>query len=101
MKEVFVAQFVEDGEERRRFLGLPLGGFGLIASLLLVVATGFFTFFLTTCLSIFALMAWNGLGGHQVNYADSYLYVGMPAGAAALVVSFFVFGALWIRSKMH
>lgn len=88
-------------ENRRGFLGLPLGGFGLLASLLLTVASGFFAFFLTTCLSIFALLFWNGLGGHSVNYADSYLYVGLPAGGIALFVAGFVLAALWLRSKMH
>ncbi len=83
------------------FLGFPLEGFGLLTSLLLTVATGFFTFFLTTCISIFTLLFWNGLGGHSVNYADSYLYIGLPAGGIALFVAMFVFGALWIRSKMQ
>jgi len=78
---------------------LPLGGFGLLSSFLLVVAIGFFTFFLTTCIAIFALLFWNTLGRHTVDYADSYLYVGLPAGAVALVVAFFVLGWLWFRSK--
>jgi hypothetical protein len=90
----------QSAQSRRTFLGLPLGGFGLFTTILLVIATGFFTFFLTTCLAIFVLLFWNTMGGHSVNYADSYLYVGLPAGALALVVAFFVLGALWIRSKM-
>ena len=88
-------------QSRRSFFGLPLEGFGLLASLLLTVATGFFAFFLSTCLAIFALLFWNGLGGHSVNYADSYLFVGLPAGGIALFVAAIVLGTLWVRSKMH
>ncbi len=43
-------------------------------------ASAFFTFFATTCLAIFSLLAWNLFGHHTVNYADSYLYIGLPAG---------------------
>jgi hypothetical protein len=88
-------------QNRRTFLGLPLGGFGLLTTILLVIATGFFTFFLTTCLAIFALLFWNTMGAHSISYVDTYLYVGLPAGGLALVLASFVFGALWIRSKMH
>ena len=42
-----------------RFLGFPLKGFGLFTSLLLAFAAAFFTFFATTCIAIFALLAWN------------------------------------------
>jgi hypothetical protein len=82
-------------------LGFPLEGFGFLTSMLLSVATGFFTFFATTCLSIFALLTWNILGKHAVNYADTYLYVGFPLGVAALVVSVAVFGTLWVRGKIR
>jgi hypothetical protein len=81
-------------------LGFPLQGFGLFTSLLLSVAAAFFTFFATTCIAIFALLGWNVLGGHTVNYADSYLYVGFPAGVVVLLVALPVFGTLWIRAKL-
>lgn len=80
--------------------GFPLAGFNLFQSLLLSFAAGFFTFFSTTCLAIFSLLAWNQLGHHSVNYADSYLYVGLPAGAIVLVIALPVFGILWLRAKL-
>jgi hypothetical protein len=83
------------------FLGFPLAGFSLFQSLLLAFASAFFTFFATTCAAIFSLLAWNLLGGHTVNYADSYLYVGFPAGALVLVVALPLFGTLWIRAKVR
>lgn len=82
------------------FLG-SLQGFGILATLLLALATGFFTFFATTFLAIISLLAWNGLGHHSVNYADTYLYVGLPAGIIALVVALAVLLTLWLRGKLR
>jgi hypothetical protein len=80
-------------------LGFPLEGFGLFTSLLLAFASAFFTFFASTALSIFALLAWNLIGHHSVNYADTYLYVGFPAGMLVLVLALPYFGLLWLRAK--
>lgn len=81
--------------------GFPLKGFGLVSGLLLAFASAFFTFFATTCIAIFTLLAWNILGGHSVNYADTYRYVGFPAGVIVLVVALPVFGTLWLRAKLR
>ena len=61
----------------------------------------FFTFFASTFIAIIALLVWNGIGGHTVNYADSYLYVGFPAGVIVLAVALPVFGTLWVRAKLR
>jgi hypothetical protein len=82
------------------FLGFPLEGFGLFTSLLLAFATAFFTFFATTTIAIFSLLAWNLIGGHSVNYAYSYRYIGFPAGLIALTIALPVFGTLWVRAKL-
>lgn len=82
-------------------LGFPLAGFSLFQSLLLAFASGFFTFFASTCLAIFALLAWNLIGGHTVNYADTYRYVGFPAGVAVLAIALPYFGVLWLRAKFR
>ncbi|MGA3048126.1 MAG: hypothetical protein ABSD67_15950 [Terracidiphilus sp.] len=82
-------------------LGFPLEGFGFFTSLLLSVAAAFFTFFASTCIAIFSLLAWNLIGHHSVNYADTYLYVGFPAGVLVLIVALPLFGTLWIRAKMR
>jgi hypothetical protein len=97
-----MTQFVQAGQGvGKRILGFPLKGFGFFSSVLLTLATGFFTFFSTTFLAIIALLIWNQIGGHTVDYADTYRYVGFPAGVAALVVAFFVFGTLWVRAKLR
>jgi hypothetical protein len=82
-------------------LGFPLAGFGLFTSLLLAVAAAFFTFFATTCIAIFSLLGWNVIGHHTVSYADSYRYVGFPAGVLVLVLALPVFGTLWVRAKLR
>jgi hypothetical protein len=80
--------------------GFPLKGFGLFTSLLLAFAAAFFTFFASTAIAIFALLAWNVAGHHTVSYADTYRYVGFPAFVLVLVVALPVFGVLWVRAKL-
>jgi hypothetical protein len=84
-----------------KVLGFPLEGFGLFTSLLLSLASGFFTFFASTCIAIFSLLGWNVFGHHTVSYADSYRYVGFPAGVLVLVAALPVFGTLWVRAKLR
>ena len=83
------------------FLGFPLEGFGLFTSLLLAFASAFFTFFASTCIAIFSLLGWNLIGRHTVNYADSYLYIGFPAGLLVLALALPVFGVLWVRARVR
>lgn len=95
-----MTNYAQNLEPRKEtFLGFPLEGFGLFTSLLLTLATGFFTFFASTTLAIFVLLAWNLFGRHTVNFADSYLFVGFPAGCVALVGAFFVFARLWLKAR--
>ena len=86
---------------RGSFLGFPLEGFSLFQSLLLTFASAFFVFFLTTMLAIFGLLAWNLIGHHTVNYADSYLFVGLPAAVVTLLIALPLFATLWIRAKLR
>ena len=73
----------------------------MLTSLLLAFAAAFFTFFAVTTVAIFVLLAWNLGGGHTVNYADSYLFAGFPAGIVVLAVALPVFGSLWVRAKLR
>jgi hypothetical protein len=87
------------GGREKTVLGFPLVGFSLFQSLLLALASAFLTFFATTCVAIFSLLAWNVLGGHSVSYVDTYRYVGLPAGVLVLVVGLPFFLVLWVRAK--
>lgn len=96
-----MAEFAQAGSTAGgKVLGFPLEGFGLFTSLLLCLASAFFTFFASTTLAIFSLLGWNLFGHHAVNYADSYRYVGFPAGVIVLVVALPVFATLWFRAKL-
>ena len=83
------------------FLGFPLEGFSIFQSLLLVFASAFFAFFASTAFAIFSLLAWNLIGHHSVNYADSYLYIGLPAGIITFAIALPLFATLWIRAKLR
>jgi hypothetical protein len=84
-----------------KIFGFPLQGFGLFTSLLLALASAFLTFFATTTVAIFSLLAWNVFGHHTIDYADSYRYFGLPAAIVVLVIALPLFGALWLRAKMQ
>jgi hypothetical protein len=86
--------------EPANLLGIPLGDFGLFSALLLSVASGFLAFFATCFLAIITLLCWNLIGHNHVNYADSYLYVAMPTGAAVLAVALVFFIGTWIRRRI-
>jgi hypothetical protein len=96
-----MGRFASDIRGGGRVFGFPLEGFSLFQSLLLAVASAFFTFFASTCIAIFSLLAWNLFGRHSVNYADTYRYVGFPAGALVLIVAVPFFLILWVRAKVH
>jgi hypothetical protein len=92
---------VQTQPRQPRVFGFSLRGFGLFQSLLLSFAAAFFTFFASTCISIFALLLWNLGGHHYVNYADTYRYVGFPAGVVVLALALPFFLALWVRAKFQ
>jgi hypothetical protein len=90
------------GGGRGKVWGFPLEGFSLFQSLLLAVAAAFFTFFAVTCIAIFALLIWNIFDPHMLRHAaDTYKYVGLPAGVLVLVVALPYFLTLWARAKMR
>jgi hypothetical protein len=61
---------------------------------------GFLSFFLFCFLGIVGIAIYNGMG-HQVDFADSYKYISLPAACVVLAASLIFFGTLWLRRKMH
>jgi hypothetical protein len=94
-----LTHIAQSEQQGGKIFGFPLRGFGLFTSVLLSLASAFFVFFASTCIAIFSLLAWNLGGRHSVNYADSYLYVGFPAGVIVLAIALPFFLTLWVRSK--
>jgi hypothetical protein len=90
------------GGKRGKVWGFPLEGFSLFQSLLLAFAAAFFTFFATTCIAIFMLLIWNLFDPKALRHAaETYMYVGLPAGLLVLVVALPYFLALWVRAKVR
>jgi len=94
-----LTHIAQSEQQGGKIFGFPLRGFGLFTSLLLSLAAAFFAFFASTCIAIFSLLVWNLGGRHSVNYADSYWYVGFPAGLIVLVIAVPFFLTLWVRAK--
>ena len=82
-----------------KLLGIPLGDFGFFSSVFLSIASGFLAFFASLFLAIVALLFWNLAGHHQVNFADTYLYVAFPAGLIVLALALVFFTGTWLRRK--
>ena len=87
-------------KNRGMVFGLPLGNFGLFASLLISFSAGFLAFFLATFFAIFGILFYNSIGHHAVDYATTYKVIALPIGLVVLVVGLFFFGFLWIRRKI-
>jgi hypothetical protein len=96
-----MAQSLQHGSGGARVLGFPLEGFGFFTSLLLSFAAAFFTFFATTFIAIFSLLIWNAGASHKIDFADTYRYVGLPAGILMLIIALPYFGTLWIKAKLR
>ena len=96
-------------EFERGRLAAPAGGallakvsdFGLFATVLLSVSLGLTVFCVSCCVAIFTLLAYNQLGHHAVNFADTYKFVALPAGSVTTVLSFLFLFALWLRRKFR
>ena len=78
---------------------MPIGDFGLFASLLISLASGFLAFFLTTFVGIVSILFYNTIGHHSVDFALSYKVFALPVGIAVLAVALVVLGFLWLRRK--
>jgi hypothetical protein len=80
--------------------GDRISGFGFIASLLMAVSLGVAAFFATCFLAIFGILFYN-VAGHHVDFANSYKFFALPAGAGVLAISLVVFLSLWLRRKFR
>ena len=78
------------------FFGIPLGDLGWFASLLIALATGFAAFFAATFLGIVTLLIRQS-AGHPVDYAIAYRLIGLPVGAAVLLLALACLGTLWLK----
>ncbi len=85
----------------RKIFGFPLQGFGLFSCILLSFSSSLLTFCVTTMIAIFSLLIWNYGGHHSIDFADTYLYVGLPASLIVLAIALPYFVTMWVRAKLH
>ena len=91
----------EAGVASARLFGVPVGDFGLFASVLIPFAAGFLAFFLFSFFGIFGVWIYDGVKHLGMsNLAISYEWIGLPAGLLVLVVSFLYFVSLWVRRTL-
>jgi hypothetical protein len=83
-----------------RVLGIPLGDLGLFPSLFLALAFGFVAFFASCFLAIVSLLVWNTATHGHISYADTYRYVALPTGLAALAMGTVLVTGSWVRRKL-
>jgi len=100
VREISSSGGVSRGGAPGRVFGVPLGELGLFSSLLMAFAFGFLVFFATCFIAILSLLFYNSAGHHAVNMADSYRYIALPAGLAALGFALVVLLGLWLRRKI-
>ncbi len=94
------------GEARRTLgsgylFGVPVGGLGWFASVLIGLASGFLAFFLATFCAIVAVLILNSTSHNQLDYALTYRRVGLPIGAAVAVLALSYLGMLWVRRQIR
>jgi hypothetical protein len=81
--------------------GVPVGGLGLFATLLMSVATGFISFFAATFCGIVGVAIYNGVTHQSVTLAMSYRRFGFPFGVFMLVLTLGYLGTLWVKRKLR
>ena len=83
-----------------KFFGIQIGDFCLFATLLLSLSLGFISFFASCFVAIFGILIYNSAGHHNINFADSYLYIALPTGLVVLAISLVTLLGLWLRRKL-
>ena len=77
--------------------GVPVGGLGWFASLLMSAASGFGAFFIGTFLGIFGISIFNGVTHRGVDLSWSYKGFGLGLGILVLMLAASYLGMLWIK----
>ncbi len=76
--------------------GAPVHELGLIASLIMGLATGFIGFFAATFVGIVVVMVMIG-SGHPADYTISYRLIGLPVGIVMGLGALAYLGTFWVK----
>ena len=77
--------------------GVPVGGLGLFASILIGVAVGFAAFFASTFVAIFSVLLYNSMAHHAIDFNVTYRDVGLPIGLVVMTLALVYMIRLWVR----
>jgi hypothetical protein len=77
--------------------GVPIGGMGWFASLLMGVASGFMAFFASTFCAIVFILIYNTALHGSIDFALSYRRVGFPIGVVVMALALSYLGTLWFK----
>jgi len=80
--------------------GAPVKDLGWFASLIMGVAAGMMAFFAATFVAIFSILFYNA-GGHHVDFALTYKWVGIPLGLTVMALSLGYLGTFWVKRKLR
>lgn len=97
-----IAAGTPDASPRRPgplLFGVPIGGLGLFASLIIAGALGLIAFFLATFVSIFGLLIYNHASGRHIPLDASYKLIAAPVGMLVLAASLVSLLLLWLRRR--
>lgn len=77
--------------------GAPVYGLGWFASLIVSVAAGFAAFFASTFVAILAVLVYNSMAHHAIDFNVTYRDVGLPVGLVVMALAFIYMGRLWVK----
>ena len=88
-------------EGQGTLFGVPMGDLGWFTSLVMSLALGFAGFFAATFCGIVGILFYNSATHRAVDYAFSYMRIGIPVGIATLLVALGYLGTLWVKRKLR
>ena len=91
------ANHVERARQEGVLLGIPLGDLGWFQSLIMGLATGFAAFFLTTFVSIVALLVYSVAAHRTPEYAITYKLIGFPVGVVVMAAALGYLGVQYAK----
>jgi putative Ca2+/H+ antiporter (TMEM165/GDT1 family) len=81
--------------------GVPIGGLGWFATILMGTAAGFIAFFAGTFLGIIGITIADAIGHGGIDYAISYRWVGFPLGVVVMLLSLALLITLRVRRSVR
>lgn len=76
--------------------GAPVKDLGIIATVIMGIATGMAAFFMATFVAIFSILFYNA-AGHKADFTLAYKFVGLPIGLVVMACALGYLGTFWAK----